>query len=334
MEKQESLKSSKAILNAFKNKFATKVNPIYINSLKREVNFREVSVNEQKTLSKITIENESRKDIIYDSQCALINRLCLENDDGSLKEEARLAAKAALPDAIKAEGIDLQTPAGAQFVTKFTNEFTKKYIGEHSFDIYYLTEFDRMRILMEIYQNNYIPEEITYKCQSCGFENKYKPDFSKTLAKLNEFDLSDKTHTIEDSKMIYIFTVNYPVVKNVSEFYKSYMKKYKGVTTKERDVLDNIGNIDYINLYIKKIEIVDKATGEREIADMSYLSYDDMNELISMFPQEIIFDDEKGLPKFVAKEFLDNISSIFQYEKCAQCGTEAPIGIGSMADFL
>lgn len=331
---QDNLKSSKSILNAFKNKFATKVNPIFINSLKREVNFREVSVNEQKTLSKITIENETRKDIIYDAQCALINRLCLENDDENLKEEARQAAKAALPDAIKAEGVDLQTPAGAAFVSKFTNDFVKKYIGEHSFDVYYLTEFDRMRILMEIYQHNYVPEEITYKCKSCGFENKYKPDFTKTIAKLNEFDLSDKTHTIEDSKMVYNFTVNYPLVKNVSEFYKSYMKKYKGVSSKERDVLDNIGNIDYVNLYIKKIEITDKATGEKDVADLAYMTYDDINELISMFPQEVIFGDENGLIKFVAKEFLDNISSVFQYEKCAQCGAEAPIGVGSMADFL
>ena len=49
--------NSASILNAFKNKFATKVNAVYVNSLKREVGFREVSVTEQKSLSKTMIEN-------------------------------------------------------------------------------------------------------------------------------------------------------------------------------------------------------------------------------------------------------------------------------------
>ena len=102
-----------AIFNAFKNKFSTTVRKFRVNSLNREVGFREVTVNEQKTLSKTSIENENRKDIIYDAQCQLINRLALE--DG--------------------------------------------------FDIYRLTEFDRIRLLMEIYQTNYFKNDITYKCK-------------------------------------------------------------------------------------------------------------------------------------------------------------------------
>lgn len=328
------LQNPNSILNAFKNKFATKVNAVYVNSLKREVNFREVSVTEQKTLSKTMIENESRRDIVYDTQCALINRLCLENDEKQIRENARNAARESLPDAAAAEGIDMTTPQGAAFAVKYTNEFVAKYISEHSFDVYNLTEFDRIRILMEIYQNNYFKDEITYKCKECGAENRYQLDFSKIIDRFNEFDLADQTYTLEDKQYVYNFVLNYPSVRNVSQFYKMYVKKYKGVSAKEKDVLDNLENVDYINLYIKQIELIDKATGTKDIADLSLMTYSDIEKLIEMFPQNIVFSEDNGVLRYIAKNFIEKINTVFQYEKCAQCGAEAPAGLGSVADFL
>lgn len=328
------LQNPNSILNAFKNKFATKVNAVYVNSLKREVNFREVSVTEQKTLSKTMIENESRRDIVYDTQCALINRLCLENDSSKVKEEAREAARAALPDSAMKDNIDLNTAAGAAYAVKFTNDFIQSYVMDHSFDIYSLTEFDRIRILMEIYQRNYFKDEITYKCKECGTENKYFLDFSKIIDKLNEFSLDDKTCTLEDKNYVYNFVLNYPKVKTVSQFYKSYVKKYKGTTSKEKDFLDDAESVDYANLYIKKIELIDKEKGDKEVADLTYMTYEDIERLISMFPQNVIYDEEKGLIRYIAKELIFKINSVFTYEKCAQCGAEAPIGLGGVSDFL
>jgi hypothetical protein len=52
--------------------------------------------------------------------------------------------------------------------------------------------------------------------------------------------------------------LNYPRVYNVSDFYKDYLKQYKNATQKEREVLDNMGNIEYINLFISEIEIINK----------------------------------------------------------------------------
>lgn len=329
-----SIQNPNSILNAFKNKFATKVNAVYVNSLKREVNFREVSVTEQKTLSKTMIENESRKDIVYDTQCALINRLCLENDSSKVKEEAKEAARVAMPENALKDGVDLSTAAGAAYAVKFTNDFVQKYVSEHSFDIYSLTEFDRIRILMEIYQRNYFRDEITYKCKECGAENKYTLDFSKIIEKFNAFDLSDQTYTLEDKNYVYNFTLNYPKVKNVSQFYKMYVKKYKGASSKERDVLDNLENIDYINLYIKQIELIDKETGTKDVADLTYMTYSDIEKLIEMFPQNIIFSEDNGVLKYIAKTFIDKINSVFTYEKCAQCGADAPVGPGGVSDFL
>lgn len=281
-DKQQQIDNNN-ILNIFKNEFASTTNVVFVNSLGREVAFREVSVTEQKSLSKTMIENENRKDIVYDTQCALINRLCLE------------------------EG----------------------------FDIYSLTEFDRIRILMEIYQNNYYKNEITWKCQECGAENKFSLDFKKVSEKFNAFDLKDEVYSLEDNVRVYNFTLNYPTVRNVSNFYKTYMKKYKGAGQKEKEVLDNLGNIEYVNLFIKQIEMVNKEDPtNRQVADLKFMSYNQIEQLISLFPQNIIFSDERGVIKHITTEFIEKINNVFAYEKCAQCGAESQQGMGSVVDFF
>lgn len=66
------------IINALKSGFATTVRRIYVNSIDREVGFREISVQEQKTLARIMIDNEQRKDVMYDAQCSIINKVALD----------------------------------------------------------------------------------------------------------------------------------------------------------------------------------------------------------------------------------------------------------------
>lgn len=274
--------SSSAILAAFKSELASTINSVYVNSIGRECQFKEVSVEEQKTLSKIMIENESRKDIVYDTQCALINKLCVN------------------------EG----------------------------FDVYNLTEFDRIRILMEIYQNNYFKNDITYKCPECGCENKYKLDFTKFIQRFNEFNLEDVKYSTDDAQRNYTFTLNYPNVRVISNFYKSYVKKYKNTTNKEREVLDNLANVDYINLYIKQIEMVNKTTGNKTVADLSTMTYSDVEQLLSLLPQNIMFSEENGVLKYITTQFIDKINNVFHYEKCMQCGAETKEGLGSVIDFF
>lgn len=271
------------ILNAFKQEFSTTVNVVHVNSLGRDVGFREITVNEQKTLSKIMYQNEQRKDVVYDTQCQLINKLCLDD----------------------------------------------------SFDVYKVTEFDRIKILMDIYSGNYFNNDIRYKCPECGTENVYRLDFPKLMAKLDEFKLDDVVFNAEDRQRNYTFVLNYPYVSSVSNFYRNYMKTYKNVTTKEREVLDSIGNIDYTNLFIKEIQMVKKDDpGNKLTADLTIMNHKEVEDLISLFPQEMVFSEKNGVLKFITTEFIDRINSVFQYEKCAQCGHQTQEGLGSVIDFF
>ena len=64
------------------------------------------------------------------------------------------------------------------------------------------------------------------------------------------------------------------------------------------------------------------------------MTYSDIEKLIEMFPQNIIFSEDTGVLKYIAKNFIQKINTVFTYEKCAQCGAEAPAGLGSVSDFL
>jgi len=333
---EQVIKNPNSIKNLFKEKFSTKLNVIYVNSLKREVNFREVSVAEQKKLSKTIIENETRRDIVYDTQCAIINQLCLEANPEQFRQEA----KASVADALD---VELQNQkdlvAGSSEYQRFCSNFQKKYIEDyvksHTFDIYNMTEFDRMRILMQLYQNNYDLNKVSFKCKECGAENEYELDFQEIIDKLNEFDLTDQTYTVEDSNFIYNFTINYPTVRSVSQFYKEYARKYKGASNKEIQALDDLGSLEYINLYIRKVELIDKENkDDKTVVDFSLLSYAEFEELLASFPQNIIFNDKIGVMKYISSNFIDKVQQAFAYRKCLQCGAETSEGIGNTADFF
>jgi hypothetical protein len=82
---------------------------------------------------------------------------------------------------------------------------------------------------MAIYQSNYFRNSVTYKCQKCGTENIYKLDFQKIMDKFDNFDLSDDVFSVEDERKVFKFTINFPLVRTVSNFYKEYVKKYDGL---------------------------------------------------------------------------------------------------------
>lgn len=282
-EKTQILQSSNDIFNAFKKEFSTTVHKVKINSMKKEIGFRDITVNEQKTLSKTSLENDRRKDIIYDTQCQLINTLALE--DG--------------------------------------------------FSVYRLTEFDRIKILMAIYQSNYFRNSITYKCQKCGTENIYKLDFQKIMDKFDNFDLSDDVFSVEDDRKVFKFTINFPLVRTVSNFYKEYVKKYDGLSDSQIEILDSLGNIEYINLFIKQIEMIDKEDpSQRLVADLSLMTYSEIEKLLGMFPQSVIFSEDGGVINYITTNFIERLNKVFQYEKCANCGEETNEGIGSLIDFF
>ncbi len=280
--------SKDELLKALDEDFATSVSKIYVNSLKQEVGFKEISVKDQKTVSRIMIANESRQDVIYDAQCAIIN-------------------KSALLD---------------------------------GFDVYQLTEFDRLKLLIALYQNNMFANDIKFTCPKCGAENQYRLDFGMTLRKLDDFDVTPREFEYENKSFKYKFIVAYPKVKLVSEFYKSKYAKQFGRTPNsqlarmpdgrpaqaskaQQKTETQLINMEYINLFLKSVEITSKQKGTSRMIDLT--SYAEkfgasaIEEILSKFTQDVLYSDSGAL-KYVAENLLKKMNDSFERHVCSSCG--------------
>lgn len=283
-EELQKVDSKAALINAIKADFATSVNKIYINSLKKEIGFREITVKEQKTLSRIMIDNESkgRKDIVYDAQCALINTACLEPEE---------------------------------------------------FDIYKLTEFDRLKLLIAIYQANMFKNDIKFTCEECGAENVYKLDFQQTLQKLDDVSLDTQTFQYENKLWKYDFTLDYPSVKRVLEFHKSNVGKYKNMKKTQQSTIDNMQNMDYVDLYISSIKIFNKTNKTEKFVDLNEFNAGEVEDVISIFPQDVLYSED-GVIKYVVDNFISKINASFEEQTCYNCGAKTKTAIGNSESFL
>lgn len=259
-----------AAIKAIKDKFISTIIKIYVNGLGREVNFREITVSEQKKLARIMIDNENRKDIVYDAQCAVLKAICLEED----------------------------------------------------VDIYQLTEFDKIKLLLMLYQRNMIKHDISFVCPECHSENKYQIDFTNVVQKLDAFKIEDEDYVYENQNWKFTFTLGYPKVSRVSEFYSSrYLNMRRTTDRKAIESLNTSINVDYTNLYIKKIAFIDKLSKDETVIDASDYKIDELFEMIAVFPQDVMYS-ENGIIQHITEEFITKINNAFEKHKCMVCGAE------------
>lgn len=256
------------LLKLIEGDVASGVTKVYVNSLGKEVSFKEITVTQQKTLSRILIGNEQRKDIVYDAQCATINAAALT------------------------EG----------------------------FDVYDLTEFDRLKILIALYQANMFNNDVKFTCKQCGTENQYKLNFDNVLVKLDEIGLEPKKFHHDSKNFTYDFVIEYPNVRRISNFYKSYCAKHRSNSKRDVQINDNMSNMEYINLFISSMTFTVKSTGAVRQIDFNLYKASDVEEILSKFPQDALYTDD-GVLNFIAKEYLKKINDSFDKHECYHCGT-------------
>lgn len=72
--------SSSSIVNAFRQKMANSTTSVSLPSAGKSVEFREISTAEQKEMSKIALQSNSRADLMYCAMLSLINKLAVDSD--------------------------------------------------------------------------------------------------------------------------------------------------------------------------------------------------------------------------------------------------------------
>lgn len=266
-EKDETVQSKEELLAALQQDFATSVNKVYVNSVGREFSFKEISVQEQKSITRMTQGNKNRKDIVYDAQCALINKAALDPD----------------------------------------------------FDIYRLSDFDRTKIMIALYQENMFQNDVKFVCDECGEENAYRVDFSETLRKLDDYVLEKKEFEYENKHFSYKFELEYPSVRTVSKFHAQYCARHGNVPKKQEQANNTMTNLEYINLFITRVQMHNKGTGADRDIKLTDYKISDREDILAAFPQDVLYA-ENGVLKYVVNEYIKPVNDCFEKHECLKCG--------------
>lgn len=82
------------------------------------------------------------------------------------------------------------------------------------------------------------------------------------------------------------------MVSMVGEFHKANVGKYRNANSQMVKSLDNISNIDYINLFIKQIDLKSKSNGAEKVIVMSDYKVRDIEDIMSVFPQDVLYSED------------------------------------------
>lgn len=162
--------------------------------------------------------------------------------------------------------------------------------------------------------------EISFTCPECHSQNKYTINFDNAIERLNQFKIEDIKYKYENPNWTFEFTLAYPNVKTVSSFYADRYSTVRRIQDKK--ALESINtsiNIDYINLFIKKVKYTDKASGVEDELSIDNYTLNEFFDILSVFPQDVMYS-ENGIITYITTEFISNINSVFEKHKCYQCG--------------
>ena len=271
------------IVNAFRQKMATSATPIELPSVGKTMEFKEISTAEQKELARLSMENESRADVMYCSMVSLINKLAVEK----------------------------------------------------GFDIRDYTEFERIFVTLNLQQMNKLNPEVKFTCSNCGKENSYRLDVPKLIRNFAKTYKADKEFEIESGNRKFTFVAGWPCVRNVEAFFKNYYKKYDNLGKRVKDTMNNMSQIEYVTMFIKKVTVAELSDpSDTMTANLEELTYPERVQIVDCLPQSVIFDDETGVVSKLMAEFVNPINEVFKYNDCAFCGAEQEGSVASISDFL
>ena len=79
---------------------------------------------------------------------------------------------------------------------------------------------------------------------------------------------------------------------------------------RDAQVNDSISNMEYVNLFISKIEMLVKSSGATRVIDMTNYKASDVEDILAQFPQDALYTDD-GVLNFIATEYLKKINDSF-----------------------
>ena len=210
-----------------------------------------------------------------------------------------------------------------------------KLAVDPKFDIRDCSEFERIAVTLNLQQMNKLNPEIKYTCPKCGKENSYRLDTAKLLRNVNKSYRPDCAFEVESGSRKYGFSVGWTTVRNIEDFFKNYYRKYDSYGEKVKDTLNNLSQIEYITMFIKKVTVSEISDPEDTMtATLEEMTYPERVQIIDCLPQSVVFDDDTGIVNKVIETFMNPMNDCFKYNDCAFCGSEQAGTMASVTDFM
>ena len=206
---------------------------------------------------------------------------------------------------------------------------------EKGFDIREYTEFERIFITLNLQQMAKAHPEIKFTCSKCGKENTYKLDVPKMLRNFSKSYKPDQEIVVESGNRTFTFTYGWPKVDKVEEFFKNYYKRYDSLNKGAKESTDNLSQIEYITMFIKKVAMEEGSNpDDKLVANLEELTYPERVQIIDCLPQGILFDDDTGVISKIIESFVTPMNNVFKYNDCQFCGAEQDGQVANLSDFL
>jgi len=193
-----------------------------------------------------------------------------------------------------------------------------------------LTELDRIKIMLELYQGNFFNEELTFTCSKCGTENTFKIDFDHIVTELNKMKFDDVEVILEDDSRTFIFMLNFPKTSRMLEFMTEIANSKRAINKKDSE---KITNIDMFDMFIKSFIIEGKAEDGKIInVNCEETAVTETEKILEVLPQTILYGKD-GILEAISSKIFSKVEQLFVDPVCLECGTQQK-GVVSLADFF
>ena len=79
-------------------------------------------------------------------------------------------------------------------------------------------------------------------------------------------------------------------------------------------------NLEYVNLFISKVSILNKNTNAVRNIDFSQYKVSDIEDILEIFPQDVLYA-ENGVLKYIVNEYIKKVNDAFDKHEWWKCNT-------------
>lgn len=337
-----------SILQLLQKSFSPSIQSVFVPTVGKSLNFREPTVKEQKTVSKIVVSNPDRQSVVYASTVAMIRNLCTDGIDvSSITEFDRLKVLAFLFSMnFFSKRLTITCPkCGKPFhYTVMHGDLLKGIDRITTEDIEFVAN-NRIGTMTATVNFPKCSRYLDFLEVMDRVDDRNRHDKSAADAQYEQmngaFDGLEKVAEAQDEnggKSVSADDVRIAeMIRKRKQTADSRRKANDSVQRDDSQFVPYVTMLDAVDLYIKKIRYHVNGSEDDVEIDFSNYGFEDTEHILGNFPTAMFTDDDSGedLMSFIHDGFRERLSVAVPKITCpnAECGHDIGSGL-ELHDFF